>query len=80
MFLTLSTSVAFCFVFRRPDAFRLSFAFGALGFFLFYAVTLIIAIVRRLAMRQTNRENIRHSGESAISLVVSRTVLILALI
>ena len=78
IFLTLSTSVAFCFAFRQPDAFRRSFFFGLLGFFAFYLVMLTMATIHKLAGRRADRERVLHRGEGAGALIVSRSLLILA--
>ena len=77
---TLSTSVAFCFTFRQPEAFQRAFVFGASGFLAFYAFILTIAGIQRIARRGTDPPSVEDRPESVRSLRISRGFLALSLL
>ena len=77
---TLSTSAAFCFTFRQPEAFQRAFVFGAGGFLTFYALMLTIAGIRHIARRGTDPPSVEDRSESILALRVSRGCLALSLL
>ena len=78
-FVTLSTSVAFCFVFRHSDAFLLAVAFGLVAFLVFYIVALLISAILQFIIRGTEPKMIPVAIESPRGLFVSRTFLVTAI-
>ena len=78
VFVTLSSSVAFCFVFRRSDAFQLAFAGGMGAFLIFFIGALLISGVLWLFRRGTAPRAISETAESPRGLFISRFFLVAA--